>query len=59
MSLRDKVTILKYKNALKEFAEIYGNAPPKERHIYLYPLRSAGIKFDEAKNLGFNATSWS
>ena len=33
MSLRDKVTILKYKNALKEFAQIYKNAAPKERHI--------------------------
>jgi len=45
--------IRKYKNALKKFADIFNKAKPKEKHQYIYPIRSAGISFSNAKELGF------
>jgi len=59
MSLKDKITIKKFKKALKSYSEIYNNAPLKKRHVYLYPIRNAGISRRDAQNIGFNVTSHS
>jgi len=60
MSLKDKITISKYKKALQSFSEVYNNAPLKKRHVFLYPIRNAGISRRDAENLGFNVNghSW-
>ena len=49
--------VLKYKIALKGFAKLFKDARPKERHAYIYPIRSSGLTILQARTLGFNVTS--
>lgn len=58
MSFNESLTLKKYQNALKGFSEIYNNLKLKERHQYIFPIRSAGITFIHAKKLGFKISYW-
>ena len=45
-----------YQTALKNFAKLFNEAKPKEKHTYLYPIRAAGISYSHSKELGFKST---
>ncbi len=48
------ILLKKYQNVIKKFSSFFNNAKPKDRHKFIYPLRSAGISFSHAKELGYN-----
>ena len=58
MSFNSSLMLKKYQNAVKGFADIYNNSKQKERHRFIYPIRSAGITWANAKKLGFKVTHW-
>lgn len=41
----------KYKKALINFGKIFNTRKQKEKHEFVYPIRSAGLTFSQAKNL--------
>jgi len=49
-------TTLKYEKALKNFGKIFNGRKQKEKHELLYPIRSAGLSYKQAKSLGFNVS---
>ena len=51
-------TLSKYKSALKKYAYIANNADKKEKHRYIYPLRSSGLSLKHCKDLGFHISKW-
>ena len=51
-------TINMYKAALNKMSVLFNNAKPKEKHVYIYPLRSSGITLNHAKELGFKCSKW-
>jgi hypothetical protein len=46
----------KYKNALINFGKISNKAKQKDKHVYIYPLRSAGLTLKQAHELGFKVS---
>ncbi len=46
----------KYKNALVSFGKLCNVAKQKEKHVYIYPLRSAGLSHKQATKLGFKVS---
>jgi len=46
----------KYKNALVNFGQLSNNAKQKDRHVYIYPLRQAGLTHKQANELGFKVS---
>lgn len=51
-------SLKKYQKALNGFADIFNNAKSKQKHKYIYPLKSSGITYVHARKLGYNVTTW-
>jgi len=45
-----------YKAALNGYAKMCNNTLNKKKHVYLYPIRSVGITYAHAKELGFKCS---
>lgn len=46
----------KYKNALVSFSKLANDAKQKDKHVFIYPLRSAGLTHKQANELGFKVS---
>ncbi len=47
-----------YENAISLYSNLFNEAPAKKKYMYLYPIKSAGIKYSEALKLGFKASKY-
>ena len=57
-SFNSTAKINKYERAFKQYANLYNEAKRDEKHKYLYPIRSSGIKFSQAQKFGFSVTKY-
>lgn len=46
----------KYKSALVGFSKLSNIAKQKDKHVFIFPLRSAGLTHKQAINLGFKVS---